>query len=78
MGSTGGYSRKSHQENVPWNNYHWSLCVSYLKLDYVAFPLSSPITCCDDAVQKLDTELNYFISVYIYSGYWKVLSEEDV
>ena len=32
---------------------------------------------CDEAIQDIDTEAKYFIDVYMYSGYWKVVAEEE-
>ena len=68
---------KSHQENVPWHKYKFRLCVSYHKLNQVTCPFASPIHFCDDAVQYIDTEAEYFILVDMDSGYWQVVSEEE-
>ena len=51
--------------------------MSYQKLNQVAPPFIFPIPRFDKAVQDIDTEENYFIAVYMYSGYWKVVAEEE-
>ena len=66
---------KPHQENVPWYNYQWRLCVSYQKLNHVTRPFTFPITCCDDAVQDIDTEAKYFIAVDTESEYWQIVTK---
>ena len=53
------------------------MCVSYQKLNRVTRPFTFPIPHCDDAVQDIDTEANYLIAVEMYSGYWKVMAEEE-
>ena len=52
--------------------------MSYEKLNQVTRPLTLPIPCCDDVVQDIDTEENYFIAVDMESGYLQVMSEEEV
>ena len=68
---------KPHEGNVLWNECQQKLCVSYQKLNQVTFPFTFPIPFCDEAVQEIDTEAKYFISVDTDSGYWQVLSEEE-
>ena len=51
--------------------------MSYQKLNQVTFPFAFPISFCDDAVQDIDTEENYFIDVDMGSGYWKVVMEDE-
>ena len=63
---------KPQQENVPWHEYQWRLCVSYRKLNQDIRPFTFPIPCCDDAVKYIGTEANYFIAVDMNSGYWQV------
>ena len=60
---------KIHQENVPWHEYQWRLCVSYQKINQVTRPLNFPIPRWYDAVQDIDTEANNYIAVYMDSGY---------
>ena len=50
--------------------------MSYQKLNQTTRPFVFPIPCCDDAVQEIDKEENYFIAVDMYSGYCKVVAEE--
>ena len=66
---------KPHQEFFPYNKYQWRLCLSYIKMNQVTRPFAFPIPRCDDAVQDIDTEAMYFISVYMESGYWQVVAE---
>ena len=68
---------KPHQIVLPWHKYQWRLCVSYQKLNQVTRPFTFPIPLCDDSVQDIDTEEKYFISVYMDSGYWQVVAEEE-
>ena len=56
-------SAKPHRENFPWHEYQWGMCVSYQKLNQVTCPVAFPIPRCDNAVQNIDTEANYFIAV---------------
>ena len=49
----------------------------YQKLNQVTRTFTFPITCCDDAVQDIDTEANYFIAVDMESDYWQVMVEEE-
>ena len=49
--------------------------MSYQKLNQVTLPFTFHITHCDDSLQDIDTETNYFIAVDMDSGYWKVLEE---
>ena len=47
---------KPHQEEVPWQEFRWRLCVLYRKLNQVTRPYALPIPRCDDAVENIDTE----------------------
>ena len=51
--------------------------MSYRKLNQVTCPFNFPIPRCDDAVQDIDTEENYFIAVDMDIGYWKLVAEEE-
>ena len=51
--------------------------MSYRKLNQVTRPFTVSIPLCDDALQDIDTEAKYFISVYMDSGHWQVVSEEE-
>ena len=51
--------------------------MSYQKLNQVTRLFTFPIPRCDDAIQDIDTEENYFIAVDIDSGYWQVLAEGE-
>ena len=68
---------KLYQENVTWHEYQWRICVSYQKKNQITCTFTLPTPCCDDAVQEIDTEEKYFISVEICSGYWQVFVEEE-
>ena len=52
--------------------------MSYRKLNQFTIQFNFPTLLCDDAVQELYTEAKYLISVDMYSGYWKVVAEEEV
>ena len=69
-------SENPRQENVLCHKCQWRLCVSYPKPNQFTRPFTFPIPRCDGEVQDIDTEVKYFIAVYIYSGYWQVLAEE--
>ena len=51
--------------------------MSYQKLNQVTQPFTFPIPCCDDAVQDINTEAKYVISVDTESGYCQVAAEEE-
>ena len=68
---------KPHQENFPWHEYHWRMCVYYQKLNQVNRPFTFPIPYCDYAVKGIDKESKYFIDVDMNSEYWKVVAEEE-
>ena len=68
---------KTHQENLPWHEYQWRICASYQNLNHVTRPFTFPIPRCDGSVKDIDTEANYFIAVYMDSGYWKVVAKEE-
>ena len=51
------------------------MCVSCQKLNQVNFPFAFPVPLCNDSVQDINTEANYFISVYMDSEYWQVVAE---
>ena len=68
---------KPHQENVPWHEYQWRLCVSNQKMNQVTSPFTFPIHRFDDAVQDIDRKERYFISMDMNSGYWQLVTEEE-
>ena len=68
---------KPHEENVPSHEYPWRMCVSYRKLNQVTRPFALPIPLCDKAVQAIDTEARYFISIDMDSRYWQVVAEYE-
>ena len=51
--------------------------MSYQKLNQVILPFAFPVPQFYDAVQYIYTEAKYFIPVDMYSGYWKVVAEEE-
>ena len=66
---------KPNQENVPWHQYVWRLCVSYRRLNQVTRPFTFPIRRCDDAVSDVGPRARYWISVDLDSGFWQILVE---
>ena len=68
---------KPHQEEVPWQEFRWRICVSYRKLNQVTQPYAFPIPRCDDAVEDIDTEAKFFIAIDLDSGYWQVLAAKE-
>ena len=76
MGALVGVDSKPPQENLPWHKYQWRLCMSYQKRNQVIRPFILPIYRCDDSVQDIDTEENYFIAVDMDSWHCPVVSEE--
>ena len=67
---------KPHHEKVPRKKYQWRMCVSYQNMNHFTHPFTFPISLFDDAVQDIDTEANYFISVDMESGYWQVVAKD--
>ena len=68
---------KPHHKNLPWHKYRWILRVFYQKLNQVTRPFPILIPYCDDTVQEIDTQSNYFIVVDMDSEYWQVVVEEE-
>ena len=62
-------SRQFSMSQIPLD----AMCVSDQKLDQVTRPFT-----CNESVQEINTEANYFIAVGVYSGYWKEVSEDEV
>ena len=52
------------------------MCVSYQRLNQVNCPFAFLVPLCDNAVHYINTEENYFIAVYMDSGYCQVLVED--
>ena len=69
---------KPYQENVPWKEYQWRLCVSDQKLNHITQPFFLTTPLFYDEVQDIYTEVKYFIAVDMDIGYWQVLAEEEV
>ena len=51
--------------------------MSYQRLTQVTRPFAFLAPGCDDELQDIDTEASYFIYLYMYSGYFQVVVEED-
>ena len=51
--------------------------MSYQNMNHFTHPFTFPISLFDDAVQDIDTEAKYFISVDMYSENWQVVVEEE-
>ena len=68
---------KPHQVDVHWKDFQWRLCVSYRKLNAITKPFQYPIPRCDDAVEEIDTQARYFISIDLDSGYWQVRASKN-
>jgi RNase H-like domain found in reverse transcriptase/Integrase zinc binding domain/Reverse transcriptase (RNA-dependent DNA polymerase) len=66
---------KHGQENTPWHDYIWRLCVSYRRLNQITRPFKFPIPRCDDAVMDISPRAKYFISFDLDSGYWQISLE---
>eukprot|EP00978_Attheya_sp_CCMP212_P044026 scaffold297738_cov35-Attheya_sp.AAC.1 len=54
---------KPGQDDVPWFDFVWRLCVSYRKLNQITRR-------CDDTVLNIGNE-RYRISIDMDSGYWQ-------
>ena len=68
---------KSHQENMTEHYCQWRMYVTYQKLNQFTRQFSLSIPQCDDVVQDIETEENYFIAVHMENGYWQVLVQEE-
>jgi hypothetical protein len=66
---------KHGQENTPWHDYIWRLCVSYRRLNQITRPFKFPILRCDDAVMDISPRAQYFITFDLDSGYWQISLE---
>jgi hypothetical protein len=63
---------KPNQEEIPWHQYTWRLCVSYRRLNQVVRPFTFPIPRCDDAVADIPPWAKVFLSFDLDCGYWQV------
>jgi hypothetical protein len=68
---------KHGQDDTPWHDYIWRLCVSYRRLNQVTRPFKFPIPRCDDAVMDISPRAKYFITFDLDSGYWQIALEES-
>jgi hypothetical protein len=67
---------KAKQEDVPWYKYTWRLCVSYRMLNQVTRAFAYTIKRCDDAVEEIPPEAQFFITADMDAGYWQIETEE--
>ena len=47
------------------------------KMNQVTHQFTFPILRCDSALQYIDTEAKYFVSVNMYSGYCQLVAEYE-
>ena len=76
MGAQVVLAAKAKQEDVPWYEYTWRLCVSYRMLNQVTRAFAYPIKRCDDAVEEIPLEAQSFITANMDAGYWQTETEE--
>ena len=43
-----------HQDDVPWEDSQWYLCISYWRFNKVTIPYALPIPRCNDAVKEIN------------------------
>ena len=67
---------KAKQENVPWYEYTWRLCVSYRMLNQVPRAFAYLIKRCDDTVAEIPPEAQFFITANMDAVYWEIETEE--
>ena len=77
MGSIGGSSCKTTSIKCAMARVPVETACVLPKLNQVTRPFIFPIPRCDDSVQYIDIEANYFIAVDMDSGYWQVVAEEE-
>ena len=68
---------KPGQHNVPLEEFKWRLTISYRRLNQVTRPFAFNIPRCDDAVEEIDAEAQYFIVMDMDSGYWQIMAEPE-
>jgi len=68
---------KPNQDDTPWHQYIWRLCVSFRRLNQVTKPFAFPIPRCDDAVSEIPPTAKYFIAFDLDCGYWQILVDEE-
>ena len=68
---------KPGQEDIPWHQYIWRLCVSYRRLNQVTRPFVYPIPRCDDAITNILPKFKVFLSFDMDCGYWQLAMEEN-
>jgi len=66
---------KPGQEDIPWWEFIWRLCVSYRKVNQLTRPFTFPFRRCNDAVLYLG-RARYRISLDLDCGYWQVPVEQ--
>lgn len=62
------------QENIPWWDFIWRLCVSFCAVNRITRPFKFPFRQCDDAVIYIGCA-TYCISINMDSRYWQVPME---
>ena len=67
---------KPGQDDTPWHEHIWRLCVSYRRVNQVSRPFIFPVPRCDDAVDDLGPYAKCVISFDLDCGYWQVTLEE--
>ena len=48
-------AENNHQDNAPWNEFQFQLCVSFRNLNQAPSQFYFPIPLCDDAGEEIDT-----------------------
>ena len=68
---------KPGQEDKPWDEYIWRLCVSYRCVNQKVRIFEFPIQWCDNAIDKIPPWAKFFLMIDLDAGYWQVKLEEE-
>ena len=66
-----------HQDDVPWEDLQWYLCISYRRLNKFMRPYALPIPRCNAAVKEINKKARYFISIDLELCYWQVEAKPE-
>ena len=68
---------KPGQDDKPWDEYIWRLCVSYRFVNQKVQIFEFPFPCCNEAIDKIPPWAKFFLMMDLNAGYWQVKLEEE-
>ena len=64
-------AQKAKQENTPWTDFIWRICISYRGINQIIRIHRFPYRRCDDTILHIGKS-SFRISIDLDSGYWQV------